>query len=199
MLGTDKRNWYAIVCSLFIHLMVFFVVSTTATYGYDSSNSEVFETMDYIENVDLMQAKQGTSLVKQEYDANFEMILCSEEQFKQVIVNTEEIKIPNTANAIKNKLKAAIVNAPAVSPKLLSGSPVPYPSGGDGSSGTVLVCVLVGIDGKPEYTSIAGSCGNHVLDGAAIDHCINWRFNPASDARGKPVRCLIYIPVRVER
>ena len=36
-------------------------------------------------------------------------------------------------------------------------------------------------------------------DGAAIDHCINWRFNPASDARGKPVRCLIYIPVRVER
>jgi TonB family protein len=199
MLGTDKRDWYAVVCSLFIHLMVFFVVNTTATYGYNLSNSEVFETRDYIENVDLMQAKQGTSLVKQEYDANFEMILCSEEQFKQVIVNTEEIKIPNTANAIKNKLKAAIVNAPAVSPKLLSGSPVPYPSGGDGNSGTVLVCVLVGVDGKPEYTSIAGSCGNHVLDGAAIDHCISWRFNPARDARGKPVRCLIYIPVRVER
>jgi TonB family protein len=199
MLSTDKKNYYAIACSLIIHLMVFFVVNSTATYGNNLQNSEIFETMDFIENVDLMQAKQEVSLVKQEYDANFEMILCSEEQFKKVIINTEEIKIPNTENAIKNKLKAAIVNVPAVPPKLLSGSPVPYPTSGDGSSGTVLVCVLVGVDGKPEYTSIAGSCGNHILDGAAIDHCINWRFNPARDARGKIVRCLIYIPVRVEQ
>jgi len=199
MLSTDKKNCYAIVCSLLIHFIIFFVASTTATYGYDSSNSEIFETTDYIENVDLMQAKQGPSLVKQEYDTNFEIILCSEEQFKEVILNTEEIKIPNTESAIKNKLKAAIVNAPKVPPKLLSGSPVPYPAGGDGGSGTVLVCVLVGGDGKPEYTSIAGSSGSPVLDGAAIDHCINWNFSPARDASGKNVRCLIYIPVRVER
>lgn len=200
MLRARKNNVYAIVCSLFIHLLLFFVINASAKYAYGSVSSEVFETMDYIENADCTSTKlkQGHEINKEEPIYSYlEIVLCGEEQLKQDLVNVKQIKILKMENVMKGERKKAIVNAPAVSPKLLERTIVPCPSGCDSRGGTVLVCVLVGIDGKPEYVSTAKSSGNPIIDGAAINSCINWRFRPAQDAQGNNVRCLIYIPVGV--
>lgn len=91
-----------------------------------------------------------------------------------------------------------VVNNPATKPKLLYRTPIPYPQDAEGEIGTIVVCFLVGYDGVPEYTSTAQSSGNRFLDAAALDNCIKWRFAPARDAKGRLVRCLVYIPITVK-
>ena len=200
MLSAGRKNFYAIGCSVVIHVILIFVINNSAGYVYGSASSEVFETVDYIENVDMSLTKQkqmnNIGEDKQPYIC-LELMLYSEKQLRQELASVKQIKIPKIENVMKKERKSAIVNAPAVLPKIINSCAVPYPDGCDGCRGTVLTCVLVGIDGKPEYVSIARSSGNPVLDGAAINCCINWQFSPAKDSRGNNVRCLIYIPVGV--
>ena len=91
-----------------------------------------------------------------------------------------------------------VMRNPAVKPALVRHTKIAYPKEAAGAKGSVVVCFLVGYDGRPEYTSTAESSGNRFLDAAAVDGCIEWRFTPAKDAKGRLVRCLVYIPVMVE-
>lgn len=91
-----------------------------------------------------------------------------------------------------------VMKNPAVKPKLVKHTKIRYPAEAGGETGSVVVCFLVGYDGRPEYTSTAESSGNRFLDAAAVDGCIDWRFTPAKDSKGRLVRCLVYIPVQVE-
>ena len=97
----------------------------------------------------------------------------------------------------KAKKTVPIVKNPAVKPKLIESTPVPYPSEAGGATGTVVVCMLIDFEGRPEYCSLYQSSGNRLLDAAAVEHCISWRFKPAKDAQGRTARCLVYIPVAV--
>lgn len=91
-----------------------------------------------------------------------------------------------------------VVKNPAEKPRLISYTPIPYPAEGGGAAGTVVVCILVGYEGRPEYTSLAESSGNRFLDAAAVERCITWRFTPARDSKGRIVRCLVYIPITIK-
>lgn len=97
----------------------------------------------------------------------------------------------------REKSVIPVVKNPAEKPRIIHHTPVPYPADGGGSAGTVVVCILVGYEGRPEYTSLAESSGNRFLDAAAVEHCITWRFKPARDNKGRIVRCLVYIPVTI--
>ena len=101
-------------------------------------------------------------------------------------------------SSLKKPKIAPIVREPLVKPKLLRHAPVPYPAKAGGQAGRVIVCILVGADGVPEYVSTAASSGNPFLDGAALEECIKWRFSPAQDMEGNDVRCIIYIPVDIK-
>lgn len=129
---------------------------------------------------------------------------------KFVLVNAAEAKaLEGKTEAISRELEkerraqerkqVPVVRNPAVRPKLIRYQPVPYPPAAGGASGTVMVVILVGYDGRPEYASLAGSSGNRFLDAAAVEHCIEWQFTPARDAKGRLVRCLVYIPVPLKQ
>lgn len=60
---------------------------------------------------------------------------------------------------------------------------------------TVYVKMLVNDGGSVESAFVARSSGNDALDGAAVEAVYNWRFSPAKDTLGSPVRCYITMPV----
>lgn len=62
-----------------------------------------------------------------------------------------------------------------------------------GISGTVLLHVLVGLDGVVEDVKVLDSVP--VLDAAAIDAARQWRFKPAR-VSGRPVRVWVALPMR---
>lgn len=78
-----------------------------------------------------------------------------------------------------------------------SAPPPAYPSDAlrEGATGTVILEVLVGIDGKPLTVTIAESSGNRSLDRAAkLQVERRWRFRPAMQD-GQAVQALGRIPV----
>ena len=165
------------------------------------ASGEVYETMDFIEHLESSTASAPKRRLLEGRLTNvdlFEIVLADSAGLKNTLSSIKVLKLPDLAAAIKNKPKVApIVKAPLVKPKLLNKSKAPYPVNGGGLVGNVIVCVLVGIDGRPEYVSTAGSSGSPVLDGAALEHCIKFRFTPAQDEHGNKVRCLVYIPMEV--
>ena len=46
MLSAGRKNFYATVCSLAIHVLIIFIINASAGYVYGSASSEVFETVD---------------------------------------------------------------------------------------------------------------------------------------------------------
>lgn len=63
------------------------------------------------------------------------------------------------------------------------------------AEGTVLLEVLVGIDGRPLGVRVRDSSGHRVLDAAARDHVLReWRFRPAT-RDGQPVQAIGLVPV----
>lgn len=63
------------------------------------------------------------------------------------------------------------------------------------AEGTVLLEVLVGIDGRPLEVTIRDSSGNRRLDAAARDQVLQaWRFRPAM-RNGQPVQAIGLVPV----
>lgn len=79
----------------------------------------------------------------------------------------------------------------------LSAPPPPYPRQAlkDGVGGTVMLEVVVDIDGRPIEVRIARSSGHRELDQAARRHVLNrWRFQPAM-VDGRAVQAVGLVPV----
>lgn len=73
----------------------------------------------------------------------------------------------------------------------------PYPADAlrEGRSGTVILEVLVGLDGKPVRVDIAQSSGQRDLDRIAVRHVLaKWRFEPAM-RNGQPVQAIGRVPI----
>lgn len=65
----------------------------------------------------------------------------------------------------------------------------------DGLAGTVMLTVLVDVDGRPLEVSIQRSSGHRALDAAARRQVLSkWRFRPAIRA-GRPVQAIGVVPV----
>lgn len=61
-------------------------------------------------------------------------------------------------------------------------------------SGTVVLKVTVGVEGKPTSVQLAKGSGNAALDKLAQDKVPTWRFRPATRG-GQPVAQTIQVPV----
>jgi protein TonB len=73
----------------------------------------------------------------------------------------------------------------------------PYPRDAlrDGLQGSVLLRVLVGVDGQPLEVSIARSSGHRILDQAAREQVLKrWKFHAALQ-QGMPVQAYGLVPV----
>lgn len=73
----------------------------------------------------------------------------------------------------------------------------PYPRDAlrDGLQGSVLLRVLVGVDGQPLDVTIAKSSGHRILDQAARDQVLKrWKFHAAMQ-QGTPVQAYGLVPV----
>ena len=97
------------------------------------------------------------------------------------------------------------VPASATSVAVMSGAalryaaapPPPYPRRAlrAGIEGSVLLEVLVDVDGTPLEVSIVGSSGERELDRAALRHVLaHWRFQPAV-RDGRPVQAIGRVPI----
>lgn len=76
-------------------------------------------------------------------------------------------------------------------------SPPRYPRDAlrNGLEGTVLLQVLVGVDGKPLEVSVHTGSGHRVLDQEAVRHVLrHWTFRPAMKD-GQPVQALGLVPI----
>lgn len=74
----------------------------------------------------------------------------------------------------------------------------PYPVDAlrEGRSGTVILEVLVGLDGKPLKVTVAQSSGQRDLDRLAVRHVESkWRFEPAT-RNGQPVQAIGRVPIQ---
>ena len=79
----------------------------------------------------------------------------------------------------------------------LSAPPPPYPRDAmlGGLTGTVVLDVHVGVDGRPIGVTIATSSGHRVLDAAARRQVLaRWRFVPAQQ-NGQAVEAIGRVPV----
>ncbi|MDQ3510555.1 MAG: energy transducer TonB, partial [Pseudomonadota bacterium] len=63
-----------------------------------------------------------------------------------------------------------------------------------GERGNVLVRVDVGPDGVPVSVSVAQSSGSRLLDSAATDAVLRWRFQPA-ELNGRPTVGTVLVPI----
>ncbi|MCO6454503.1 MAG: energy transducer TonB [Pirellulaceae bacterium] len=81
--------------------------------------------------------------------------------------------------------------------KLASNAPPQYPVQAllGGQEGRVLIRVLVGADGRAERASIFATSGHALLDAAALDAVLRWRFEPAR-GNGRAVAHEVVVPVR---
>lgn len=86
---------------------------------------------------------------------------------------------------------------PVTPPYLVASTDPRYPPAARNREieGTVYVKMLVNDGGSVESAFVARSSGNDALDGAAVEAVYNWRFSPAKDTLGSPVRCYITMPV----
>ena len=172
-------------------------------YPLGETSDEIYEASDVVEGqaekpLEKVE-RQISGNIKKRYISQITLALLDREQVKKMGSNTQKVASQIQDEKLKKEGKnVPISKNPATKPKLVSHSPVPYPAEANGAAGTVVVCFLVSYDGRPEYASTAESSGNRFLDAAAVEHCITWRFTPARDAKGRLVRCLVYIPVTVK-
>lgn len=82
---------------------------------------------------------------------------------------------------------------PKVPPQLVSSGQPAYPERlrRDGVEGQVVVKLVVGTDGTVENVSVVNSSGHGEMDKAAEEAAYGYRFTPAEDAYGEPVRCAV--------
>jgi protein TonB len=73
---------------------------------------------------------------------------------------------------------------------------VAYPKGAvkNGEQGKVVLKVLIGTDGMPQRIEIAESSGHSLLDRAARDAVLKWRFTPGTK-NGAPYEAWAMVPI----
>ena len=87
---------------------------------------------------------------------------------------------------------------PKTPPRLVSAVTPLYPESLRQQSieGTVRVRLVVGADGSVENVSVAESSGYEAMDTAAVNAAYDYRFSPAENVYGDPVRCAITTAIR---
>lgn len=63
-----------------------------------------------------------------------------------------------------------------------------------GVSGTTVLAVTIGIEGKPTQVTLVQGSGNERLDKSAMDRVRSWKFNPPT-RNGQPMSQTIQVPV----
>lgn len=199
---SGQRFALALILSSLLHGGLFAAGVFQSRMGWiGETDDAIYQVSDVIEDLVGVASEQPEKRLKQQqnrYISQVKFILLDKSTLDFLNQNTAII-----ASRIKEEKNRQAKNTipvsknPSLKPKIISYSPIPYPKEAGGAVGTVRVCILVGYDGRPEYTSLAESSGNRFLDAAAIEHCIKWRFTPARDSKGRIVRCLLYIPVTV--
>ena len=66
-----------------------------------------------------------------------------------------------------------------------------------GERGTVMVRAEIGPDGVPGSVSVARSSGSRLLDRAAVDAVVRWRFRPAQ-LNGQPTVGTVMVPIEFQ-
>lgn len=110
-----------------------------------------------------------------------------------------------TEVAIETATASADIAGPATNPGPLPSATLEYVSASspryplnelrNGVQGTVVLRVLVDIDGKPIDVSIETSSGNRNLDRTALQHVLKtWRFKPAMQ-NGQAVQAYGLVPI----
>lgn len=90
-------------------------------------------------------------------------------------------------------------STPAIPPTELAAVDTPKPDyplalACAGISGTTVLVVTIGIEGKPTDVQLSQSSGDERLDKSALERVPSWRFNPAT-SNGKPYAKTIQVPV----
>lgn len=195
MYSANLRISVAVIISLVLHLGIIFIGHIHGQKKFVAG--EIYETMSEIQAVNYVGESANP---RKNNNRGYWKYAPLNLYILEDGVKIKKFKTDNfDPQTLKKPKVAPIVREPMVKPKLIKHNPVPYPAKANGHNGRVIVCVLVGVDGVPEYVSTAGSSGNPFLDGAALEECIKWRFSPAEDADGNYVRCLTYISVDINK
>jgi len=124
----------------------------------------------------------------------------------------EEIRVERVAPAVAVETKTAVktISLPAPVPSQVAPLPIVPPSVtlkvlpiypkaalAQGSQGTILLSVLIGLNGQPEKIETRTSSGIAELDDAAVKAVSEWRFSPATQA-GQALASWFEVPVRFE-
>lgn len=90
-----------------------------------------------------------------------------------------------------------VTASPAVPPRIIKSYQPSYPFAerNAGIEGTVVIRFLIDQNGNVEDVTLINSSGNANLDSAAISAGYKWRFSPAKNNGGSPVRCYASIPI----
>ncbi len=202
MMQIKHRFLVAFLISIILHGVVLSGSLLYANrYPIGETSDEIYEASDVVEDLEekpLERVERQNTQRSKKYVSSITLVILDRDQVKKVDSRTRHVASQIQDEKLKKEGKSVPISKnPAKKPKLVSFSPVPYPTEANGAAGTVIVCFLVSYDGRPEYASTAESSGNRFLDAAAVEHCISWRFTPARDEKGRLVRCLVYIPVTV--
>lgn len=111
--------------------------------------------------------------------------------------DTRVADVTPPANPVADDLGTDVAPATGAVLQHLSAPPPPYPREAllGGITGTVVLDVHVGVDGRPIGVTIATSSGHRVLDVAARRQVLaRWRFVPAQ-RNGQPVEAIGRVPV----
>ena len=199
MLKKDNYFLFALLFSCVLHLSIIgYAMNQRNAKGIETG--EIYESVEYIgvESTNNEGAINNSNNKVFPFNAVLDFVLLeSQDKDKLEPKNLEVVSIVERLTLKQAHKNIPVDKNPAVKPKLIYSAAIPYPIRAGAAEGVVVVCILVGIDGIPEYVSTAQSSGNPLLDAAAIDNCIYWRFSPAKDGGGRRVRCLTYIPVHV--
>jgi protein TonB len=134
---------------------------------------------------------QQPVVAPRELEAN--NVVISDNGSEQVIANT----IAENTGPIAD-MGTSVTSVPtAVQLEYRSAPPPNYPRGAlqRQIEGTVILQVLVGIDGRPLEVSVSQSSGNHELDEAARNQILKrWSFRPATK-NGQVVQAIGLVPV----
>jgi periplasmic protein TonB len=109
------------------------------------------------------------------------------------IIPWEPVAIPSPPDAFS----APTTGSPPSQVSLLVAPRPPYPSIAlrQRAEGTVVLLVLVDVDGRPLRVEIEEESGHRVLDRSAREHVLQrWRFEPAR-RDGRPVQAWARIPI----
>jgi protein TonB len=108
----------------------------------------------------------------------------------------DALRLPAASRTAPPVTAPASVVPPDFRAAYLNNPPPSYPRAArrGGEEGTVLLRVLVSVEGGPSRVELERSSGSTVLDAAALEAVKNWRFAPATRA-GERVAAWVIVPI----